>query len=134
MHKSPLLKTSILHHSSVSPTSPLRCSFCSFFSTFFFASPKKGSAKKCSNYHTIALISHTSKEMFNILQARLQQYINRELPDVQAGFQKGRGTRDQVANICWIINKANKFQKNIYFCLIDYATFCDCGSQQTLEN
>ena len=72
--------------------------------------PKKGNAKECSNYHTIALISHASKVMIKILQARLQQYMNRELPDVQAGFRKGRGTRDQIANICWIIKKATEFQ------------------------
>ena len=76
------------------------------------------------NYHTIALISHTSKVMLKILQARLQQYVIRELPDVQAGFRKGRGTRDQIANICWIIEKAREFQKNIYFCFIDYAKAC----------
>ena len=73
-----------------------------------------------------ALISHASKVMLKILQARLQQYVNRELPDVQAGFRKGRGTRDQIANICWIIEKAREFQKNIYFCLIDYAKAFDC--------
>ena len=78
--------------------------------------PKKDSAKECSNYSTIALISHASKVMLKILQARLQQYVNRELPNVQAGFRKGRGTRDQIANICWIIEKAREFQKNIYFC------------------
>ena len=83
---------------------------------------KKGSAKECLNYCTIALISHTSKVMLKILQARLQQYINHELPDVQAGFRKGRGTRDQIANICWIIKKSKReFQKNICFCFIDYA-------------
>jgi len=82
----------------------------------FIPIPKKDSAKKCSNYHTIALISHASKVMLKILQARLQQYVNRELPDVQAGFRKG--TRDQIANICWIIEKAREFQKNIYFCFI----------------
>ena len=87
---------------------------------FFIQIPKKGSAKECSNYHIIALISHASKVMLKILQARLQQYVNRELPDVQAGFRKGRGTRDQIANICWIIKKAREFQKNIYFCFIDY--------------
>ena len=81
--------------------------------------PKKGNAKQCSNYYTIALISHTCKVMLKILQARLQQYMHRELPDVQAGFRKGRGTRDQIANICWIIEKATEFQKNIYFCFID---------------
>ena len=83
--------------------------------------PKKGNAKECSNYHTIAVISHASKVMLQILQDRLQQYVNRELPDVQAGFRKGRGTRDQIANIHWIIEKAREFQKNIYFCFIDYA-------------
>ena len=77
-----------------------------------------------------ALISHTSKLMLKILQTRLQQYVNRELPDAQAGFRKGRGTRDQIANICWIIEKAREFQKHIYFCLIDYAKAFDlCGSQ-----
>ena len=87
----------------------------------FIPIPKKGNAKECSNYHTIALISHTSKVMLKILQARLQQYMNCELPDVQAGFRKGRGTRDQIANIHWIIEKARVFQKNIYFCFIDSA-------------
>ena len=76
--------------------------------------------KECSNYHTIALISHASKVMPKILQARFQQYVNHELPDVQAGFRKGRGTRDQIANICWIMEKVREFQKNIYFCFIDY--------------
>ena len=87
----------------------------------FIPIPKKGNAKECSNYHTIALISHVSKVMLKILQARLQQYVNRELPDVQAGFRKDRGTRDQIANIRWIMEKAREFQKNIYFCFIDYA-------------
>ena len=77
----------------------------------FIPIPKKGNAKECSNYHTIALISHASKVMFKTLQARLQQYVNRELPDVQGGFRKGRGTRDQIANICWIMEKAREFQK-----------------------
>ena len=86
----------------------------------FIPIPKKGNAKECSNYHTIALISHAK-----ILQARLQQYMNRELPDIQAGFRKGRGTRDQIANISWIIEKAREFQKNIYFCFIDYANAFD---------
>ena len=86
---------------------------------------KKGNAKECSNY-TIALISHTSKIMLKILQARLQQYVNCEISDVQAGFRKGRGTRDQIANICWIIEKAREFQKNIYFCFIDYTKASDC--------
>ena len=88
--------------------------------------PKKGNAKECSNYCTIALISHTSKVMLKILQARLQQYVNHELPDVQAGFRKGRGTRDQIANIRWIMEKAREFQKNIYFCFIDHAKAFDC--------
>ena len=87
--------------------------------------PKKGNAKECSNYRTVALISHASKVKLKILQARLQQYVNRELPDVQAGFRKGRGTRDQIANIRWIIEQAREFQKNIYFCLIDYAKAFD---------
>ena len=87
----------------------------------FIPIPKKGNAKECSNYHTIALISHASKVMLKILQTRFQQYMNRELPDVQAGFRKGRGIRDQIANIQWIIKKAREFQKNIYFCFIDYA-------------
>ena len=91
----------------------------------FIPIPKKGNFKECSNYHTIALISHTSKEMLKILQARLQQYMNRELSDIQAGLRKGRGTRDQIANIYWIIKKAREFQKNIYFCFIDYAKAFD---------
>ena len=91
----------------------------------FIPVPKKGDAKECSNYHTIALISHASKVMLKILQARLQQYVNLELPDVQAGFRKGRGTRDQIANIRWIMEKAKEFQKNIYFCFIDYAKAFD---------
>ena len=89
--------------------------------SLFIAIPKKGNAKECSNCSTIALISHASKVMLKILQARLQQYMNRELPDVQAGFSKGRGTRDQIATIHWIIEKGREFQKNIYFCFIDYA-------------
>ena len=87
----------------------------------FIPIPKKGNAKECSNYRTIALISHASKVMLKILQARLQQYTNHELPDVQAGFRKGRGTRAQIANIPWIIGKAREFQKSIYFCFVDYA-------------
>ena len=82
---------------------------------------KKGNAKESSNYHTIVLISHARKVMLKILQARLKQYMNHELLDVQAGFRKGRGIRDQIANICWIIEKAREFQKNMYFCFIDYA-------------
>ena len=92
----------------------------------FIPIPKKGNAKECSNYCTIALISHTSKVMFKILQASLQQYVNREPPDVQAGFSKGRGSRNQIANIYWIIKKAREFQKNIYFYFIDYAKAFDC--------
>ena len=99
----------------------------------FIPTPKKGNAKECSNYHTIALISHASKVMLNILQARLQQYVNREIPDVQVGFRKGRGTRDQIANISSIFEKAREFQKNIYFCFNDYAKASDSGSQQTVE-
>ena len=87
----------------------------------FIPVSKKGNAKECSNYRTFALISHASKVMLKILQARLQQYVNRELPDVQAGFRKGRGTRDLIANIPWIMDKAREFQKSIYFCFIDYA-------------
>ena len=85
----------------------------------FISIPKKGNTKECSNYRTITLISHVSKVMLKILQARLQLYVNRELPDVQAGFRKGRGTRDQIGNIFWIIEKVREFQKNIYFCFID---------------
>ena len=100
----------------------------------FHSNLKKGNAKNCSNYHTIALISHSSKVILKILQARLQQYMNHELPDVQAGFRKGRGTRDQIANICWIIKKAREFQKNMYFCFIDYAKAFDCVDHNKLEN
>ena len=96
--------------------------------------PKKGNAKECSNYHTIALISHASKVMLKILQARLQQYVNCELPDVQAGYRKGRGTRDQNTDIRWIMEKATEFQKNIYFCFIDYAKAFDCVDHNKLEN
>ena len=92
----------------------------------FIPIPKKGNAAECSNYCTIALISHASNVMLKILQARLQQSVNWELPAVQAGFRKGRETRDQIANICWIIEKASGFQKNIYFCFIDYAEAFDC--------
>ena len=88
---------------------------------FSFQSQRKAMPKNAQNYRTIALISHASKLMLKILQARLQHYVNRELPDVQGGFRKGRGTRDQIANICCIIEKAREFQKNIYFCFIDYA-------------
>ena len=98
----------------------------------FIPIPKKGNAKECSNYCTIVLISHASIVMLKIPQARLQQYVNHELPDVQAGFRKGRGTRDQNANICWIVKKAREFQKSIYFCFINYTKAFDCG--QTVEN
>ena len=98
----------------------------------FHSIPKKGNAKECSNYRTIVLISHASKVMPQILQARLQQYVNRELPDVQAGFRKGRGTRDQIANIRWIMEKAIEFHKNIYFCFIDYAIDFDCVDHNKL--
>ena len=93
---------------------------------------KKGNAKECSNYCTIALISHASKVMLKILQAWLQQYVNCELPDVQAGFRKGRGTRDQIANIRWMIEKAREFQKNIYFCFIDFGKAFHCVDHNKL--
>ena len=98
----------------------------------FIPIPKKGNAKECSNYYTIALISQASEVMLKIFQVRLQQYMNHELPNVQAGFRKGRGTRDQIANICWIIEKAREFQKNIYFCFIDYVKAFDCVDHNKL--
>ena len=98
----------------------------------FIPIPKKGNPEECSNYCTIALISHASKVILKILQARLQQYMNRELPDVQAGFRKGRGTRDQIANIRWIMEKAREFHKNICFCFIDYAKAFDCVDHHKL--
>ena len=98
--------------------------------SIFIPIPKKGNAKDCSNYHTIALISHASKVMLKILQARNQQYVNHELPDVQAGFREDRGTRNQIANIHRIIEKGREFQKNVFFCSVDYAkAFRLCGSQ-----
>ena len=100
----------------------------------FIPFPKKGNAKECSNYCTVALFSHASTVMLKILQARLQWYMNQELPRVQAGFGKGRGTRDQIANIHWIIKKAREFQKNIYFCFIDYAKAFDCVDHNKLKN
>ena len=100
----------------------------------FIPTPKKGNAKECSNYRRIALTSRASKVMLKILQARLQQYMNHELPDVQAGFRKSRGNRDQIANICWIMEKAREFQKNIYFCFLDYAKAFDCVDHNKLEN
>ena len=98
----------------------------------FHSNPQKRQCKECSNYRIIALISHTSKVMLKILQARLQQYVNCELPDVQAAFRKGRGTRDQMDNICWIMEKAREFQKNIYFSVIDYAKAFDCVDHNQL--
>ena len=96
----------------------------------FHPNPKE---KQCSNYCTIVLISHTSKVTLKNLQARLQQYVNCEIPDVQAGFRKGRGTRDQIANIRWIIEKAREFQKNTDFCFINYAKAFDCVDHNKLE-
>ena len=98
----------------------------------FISISKKDNAKECSNNCTIAPVSHTSKAMLKILQARLQQYLNRELPDVQAEFRKGRGTRDHIANICWIIESASEFQKNSYFCFIDCANTFDCVDHNKL--
>ena len=98
----------------------------------FIPTPKKGNAKECLNYHTIAFISHASKVMLKILQVRLQQYMNQELPDIQAGFRKGRGTSDQIANIHWMTEKARECQKNTYFCFIDYANAFDCVDHKKL--
>ena len=100
----------------------------------FIPIPKKGNAKECSNYHTVVLISQASRVMLKILQARLQQYVNYELPDVQADFRKGRGTRDQIANTHWIIEKAREFQNNGYFCFIDYAKAFDYADHNKLEH
>ena len=100
--------------------------------SIFIPIPKKGNPKECSNYHTTAIISHASKVMLKILQARLQQYVDQELPDVQVGFRKGRGIRDQIANIHWIIKKERQFQKNIYFCFIDYVKAFDCVDRNKL--
>ena len=100
----------------------------------FILIPQKGNTKESSNYHTITLISHVSKVMLKILQARLQQYVNWELPDVRAEFHRGRRTRDQIANIHWIIEKAREFQKNIYFFFIDYGKAFDCADHNKLEN
>ena len=101
----------------------------------FIPIPKKGNAKECSNYCTIALISNSSRAILKLLQARLRQYMNEEVSDVQAEFRKGRGSRDQIANICWIIGKARQFQKNIYFCFIDYAKAFHCvGHKKIVEN
>ena len=98
----------------------------------FRSNSKERQCQKCSNYHTLALISHASKVILKILQARLQQHVNHELPDVQAGFRKGRRTRDQIANIHWIMEKAREFQKKIYFCFIDYAKAVDCVDHNKL--
>ena len=98
----------------------------------FIPIPNKSNPRECLNYHTIALISHASKVMLKILQARHQQYVHHEIPDVQAGFRKGRGTRDQMVNILWIIKKAREFQKNIYFCFIAYAEAFDCVDHNKL--
>ena len=112
--------------------------FSFFFFFFFFGKvnfipiPKKGNAKECSNYCTTALISHANKVMLKILQAKLPQYMNQKLSDVQAGFRKGRRTRDQIAKICWIIEKSREFQKNICFCFIDYAKAFDCVDHNKL--
>ena len=101
-------------------------------SSVFIPIPNKGNAKKCSNYHTTAFISHTSKVMLKTLQARLQQYMNHELSDVQDGIRKDRGATDQIANICWIVEKAKEFQKDIYFCFTDYAKAFDCVDHNKL--
>ena len=98
----------------------------------FIPIPKKGNAKECSNYRSIVLISHTSKVMLKILQARLQQCVNCELPDVQTGLRKGRGTRDQIANICWIIEETREFQETIFFCFIDYMKAFYCVDHKNL--
>ena len=100
----------------------------------FIPIPKKGNPKECSNYRTIALISHATKVMLKILQTRLQQYMYHELPDVQVGFRNDRGTRDQIANICWIIEKSRELQKNIYFCFIDYVKAFNCVDHNKLWN
>ena len=98
----------------------------------FIPISKKGNAKECSNYHTIAFLSHASKVMLKILQVSFPQYLSHELLDVQAGFRKGRGTRNQIANICWIIKKVKKFQRNICFCFIIHAKAFDCVDHSKL--
>ena len=98
----------------------------------FITIANKGNVKECSNYHATALISHANKLMLKILQGGLQQYMNRDIPDIQAGFRKGRGTKDQIANICWIIENTREFQKNIYFCIMDYAKAFDCVDHNKL--
>ena len=99
----------------------------------FIPIPKKGNAKECSHYHTTVLISHTSKGMLKILQDRFQQYVNRQFPDVQVGFRKSRGTKDQTANICWIIKNTRDFQKNIFFCFIYYVKAFGCVDHNKLQ-
>ena len=101
---------------------------------FSFQSHRKAMPKECSNFRTIALISHTSKVMLKFLQARSQQYVNQELPDVQSRFRKGRGTRDKIANSCWTMERAREFHKSIYFCFIDYAKAPDCVDHNSVEN
>ena len=128
----PSPRLSSLSHTASSHWLPILQMVMYWKRSVFIPIPKKGNAKEYSNYHTIVLISHASKIILQILQARLQQYVNCELPDVQAGFRKGRGTRDQIANICWIIEKAREFQKNIYFCFIDYAKAFDCVDHNKL--
>ena len=98
----------------------------------FILIPKKGNAKECSNCHTTPLISHASKVMLEILHAKLQQYVNQELPDARAGFRKGRGSKDEIVNIRWIIEKSRKFQRNTYFCFIDYAKAFGCVDHKKL--
>ena len=121
-HSNPKESESEVSQSCPTPSYPMDCSLPgSSVHGIFQARVLKGNAKECSNYHTIAIISHASKVMLKILQARLQQYVNHELQLVQAGFRKGRGTRDQIANIRWIMEKAREFQKNIHFSFIDYA-------------
>ena len=110
----------------------LRFNWHNWKRSVFIPIPKKGNAKECSNYRTIALISHTSEVMLKILQAKLHQNVNHELPDVPAGFRKGRGTRNQIINIHWIMEKAREFQKNIYFCFITYAKAFDCVDHNKL--
>ena len=101
--------------------------------SIFISIPNKGNAQECFNYCTTAPISNASKVMLKILQARLQQYLNQELPDVQAGFQRGIGTRDQITNIHWILEKASEFQRNIYFCFIDYTKIFDYVDHNKLQ-
>ena len=114
------------------PTNMQNSAVATGLKNVFIIIPKEGNAKECSNYHTIALISHASNAMLKIPQARLQPYVNQELPDIQAGFRKGRAARYQMANICWIREKAREFQKNIYLCFIDYTEAFDCVDHNKL--